>query len=332
MLSRLPAFTPLANLPTPIQPLLKWQEKTAGVNWWIKRDDLTANAASGNKIRKLEYVAHAALARDADVLITCGGLQSNHARTTALVAAQLGLKSHLVLRGEMPAQWNGNFLLDKIAGATISFITPEEYAAANWQIMHTVAESYAAKGIKAIVIPEGASDALGTFGYAKAVEEIIQQSQAMGVSFDAVFCATGSGGTQAGLILGKALYGWNATVYGINICDDEAYFQQKIRTILDGVRADYLPEFAAARQDIRLLDGHIGDGYAKTRPEELATLIAFARLEGIILDPVYSGKALHGLMKEFNKGRFAGLANILFLHTGGLFGLFPFEAQFQTVC
>lgn len=327
-----PEFTRLANLPTPIHPLHTWQQKTRGVKWWIKRDDLTGSALSGNKIRKLEYVAHAARAQNAQVLITCGGLQSNHARTTAIVAAQLGLKSHLVLRGTAPDAWNGNYMLDRIAGAEISYITPEEYASANLVIMQELAQQYERHGIKAWIIPEGASDALGTFGYAKAVQEILEQSKDLGVEFDAIFCATGSGGTQAGLILGKILHGWKAKIYGINICDDAAYFQSKIRTILSDVKGHFLPEINVMDAEITLLDGHVGDGYARTRPEELATLVDFARQEGIILDPVYSGKALHGLMQEFASNHLPGLTNILFLHSGGIFGLFPYAEQFKEVC
>jgi D-cysteine desulfhydrase len=316
-----PQRVALANLPTPIQPLQRWSDDLGGPRIWIKRDDLTGMALSGNKIRKLEYVAHAALADRSDVLITCGAVQSNHARATVVVAARLGMKSHLVLRGEKPQYYSGNYLLDKIFGAESSFITPDEYTNQRQQIMHSIVADYSRKGLRAFVIPEGASDALGAFGYAHAVEEIMAQEKELGINFDAMVCAVGSGGTHAGLILGKKTAKWECSIIGINICDDAEYFAKKITGILDEVQKKYHQALDISSENIQIIDGYIGDGYGKSRPDELKTLIRLARREGVVLDPVYTGKAMHGLVQEIAKGRFKEMKNILFLHSGGLFGL-----------
>lgn len=311
----------LAQLPTPIQPLKRWSADLGGPALWIKRDDLTGMDLSGNKIRKLEYVARAALDARADVLITCGAVQSNHARATAVTAARLGLRSHLLLRGAQPDTLAGNFFLDRVVGAAVTYISPEAYRDRRQEIMEEIAAGYAQKNQRAYIIPEGASDGLGAFGYAEAVREIRQQSAHLGIHFDAMVCAVGSGGTLAGLILGKERESWETEVIGINVCDDAAYFTARILEILDEVRRKYHPELKADAKSIHLIDGYAGEGYGKSRPEELETLIRLAQREGVILDPVYTGKAMHGLVQEIAKGHLREMRNILFLHSGGLFGL-----------
>ncbi|MBN2355943.1 D-cysteine desulfhydrase family protein [candidate division KSB1 bacterium] len=324
----LPESIRIAQLPTPVHALQRWNAHTGKTRIYLKRDDLTGVLLSGNKVRKLEFVVKDALNQKADVLITCGGLQSNHARTTASLAARLGLQCHLVLKGTPAGTPTGNYFLDTVLGANMTFITAEQYASANMEIMTEIAEAYRGKGSRAYVIAEGASCALGAFGYAKAIEEIKKQSIDLNVNFDAIICATGSGGTQAGLILGTKLYNYPVPIYGINICDDADYFTKKINDILSSVRGEFLPNFAFTDDDIRIIDGYVGEGYGKARPEELQLLQAFARTEGIALEPVYTGKALYGLMEELKHGRFARMKNILFIHTGGIFGLFPYANQF----
>lgn len=329
MLQNWPPRLPLANLPTPIQPLERWSAAIGGPKIWLKRDDLTGMLLSGNKIRKLEFVARAAMDQQARVLITCGAVTSNHARATAILAARLGLKSHLVLRGDKPALAAGNYLLDLAVGAAVDFITPEAYREHRGEIMAEIAARYEEQGLPACIIPEGASDGLGAFGYAHAVAEIKTQAEALGITFAAMVCAVGSGGTQAGLILGRELLDWPTRIIGINICDDAAYFSARIQEILAEVRAKYMPELETSDLSIDIIDGYIGDGYGKSRPEELRTLLDLARLEGSLLDPVYTGKAMHGLVAEIRRGRFSGAENILFLHSGGLFGLLGIAETLQ---
>jgi len=321
MMRNLPERMALANLPTPIEHLERLSADLGGPEIWVKRDDLTGMDLSGNKIRKLEYVARAALQQGANVLITCGAVQSNHARATVIVATRLGMKAHLVLRGDKPAAVSGNYFLDRLYGAECSFITPEQYRDQRQQIMQELADGYTRAGRRPFVIPEGASDGLGAFGYAHAVAEIREQEKTMGVHFDAIVCAVGSGGTLAGLILGKEIEGWEAQVIGINICDDAAYFIRRVEEILAEVKSLYLPDLKIKTEMIRIIDGYAGDGYGKSRPEELQTIIRLARREALLLDPVYTGKAMHGLIHEITRGRFNGMPRILFLHSGGLFGL-----------
>ncbi len=322
-----PPSLSMARKPTPIQPMRRWSQHIAPFRLWLKRDDLTGLLLSGNKVRKLEFLVREALDQNAEILITCGGLQSNHARTTAALAAQLGRKCHLVLKGDPPTVANGNFFLDKLLGAEISYITAEEYANASLQIMEKLAEAYNQKGLRAYVIPEGASCALGAFGYARVIEEIKVQSAELGVQFDAIVCATGSGGTQAGLMIGTKLVDYSIPIIGINVCDDAEFFRRRITTIFTQVEERFHLRLPITPSDICIIDGYVGEGYGKTSAKELSLLVEFARSEGIALEPVYTAKAMYGLMEEIKKGRFAGMRDILFIHTGGMFGLFPYAEQ-----
>jgi len=327
----LPSHLSIAQLPTPLQPLTRWSERLGGPAIWCKRDDLTGVLWSGNKVRKLEFVIQDALEHDARMLITCGGIQSNHARTTAALAAHLGLGCHLLLKGSEPDQPTGNFLLDRLFGAHIDFITADDYAQHSLELMEEVAGRYRSRGISAYVIPEGASCALGTYGYARVIDELWQQTRELDLVVEAIVCATGSGGTQAGLILGTRLTGWNVPVIGINICDDAGYFRQKISRLLQQVREAYVSDLDLREDDIHLIDGHVGEGYGRATTEELRTICELASLEGLILEPVYTGKAMHGLRQEIAAGRMKAMKNIVFIHTGGIFGLFPFCQQLKAV-
>jgi len=318
----------IAHLPTPISLLSRLSAEMNGPAIYIKRDDLTGCAMSGNKLRKLEFVAADALAKQADVLITCGGIQSNHARTTAVLAAQLGLKAHLVLRGQEGGDADGNLFLDKLVDADITTITREQYSTQVNEIMGQIAADLRAKGRTPYVIPEGASNAIGVFGYLRAIEEIRSQEQQLGLTFDAIVCAVGSGGTYAGLLLGRNLFGLFAEIIGFNVCDDAAYFVKKIQAIVQDVIAQYGYPAPAQPSEIRIVDGYVGKGYALSRQEEIDLIKHVARLEGIILDPVYTAKAMFGLIDQIKRGQFHQARNVLFLHTGGIFGLFPKKSLF----
>lgn len=328
MMKSFPNRIPMANLPTRIEMLNRFSQEL-GVSVFIKRDDLTGMEFSGNKIRKLEYSVGEAVNMGADTLITCGGLQSNHCRATAAVAVKLGLRCCLVLRnGEPEPPADGNYFIDKILGADVRIIDAESYRSRRGEIMGEIAEEYNAAGHKAYIIPEGASNGIGTFGYLTCMQEIMEQEKLLGVTFDTIIDAVGSGGTFAGLCLANRLYGLNKRIAGVNVCDDAEFFQKRVSEIVEEA-GRYLDEPVEIRpEEVEILDGYVGRGYALSRPEELDFIRDFARKEGVILDPVYTGKCLYGFTKEFEKGRFSDSKNILFIHTGGLFGLFPARDQF----
>lgn len=315
----LPKFMEFANLPTKIERLERLSERL-GTEIYIKRDDQTGTEVSGNKIRKLEFSVKEALDQGADYLITCGGIQSNHARATAAVAAKLGIGSYIVLRGSKDSDLEGNHFLDKILGANIKYITPEEYSQERRSIMEDIKVELEKQGHKAYIIPEGASNGIGSFGYYKALEEILTQEKEMDIKFDAIVTTVGSGGTYAGLYYGNYINNNDAVIYGINICDDEEYFKNVVEKLLGEMSKYTNEEINVGKNKVDIIDGYVGRGYALSTPEEIDFIGDFAKLEGIILDPVYTGKAMYGLVEEIKKGKFAKHKNILFVHTGGIFG------------
>ena len=309
----------LANLPTPLEP---WSPPgiPEGIDLWIKRDDCTGSTLSGNKARKLEFLLAEALAQGCDTVITCGGIQSNHARATAIAARQLGMDSHLLLNTTEPDSdpgFVGNLLLNRLVGSTIHLITFEQYAQ-RIELMEELAATLRNGGHKPYVIPEGGSNALGTWGYIEAMQELAEQTNERELAIDDVVFACGSGGTAAGVALGAHLSGLNARVHAVPVCNDATYFHDRINHLFAELGAS---EKSASLLD--MLEGYVGRGYARSTPEELACLREVARTTGILLDPVYTGKAFYGLVSELTRApdRFQG-RSIVFLHTGGLFGLY----------
>ena len=318
----------LGNFPTRIERLEKFST-IVKEHVYIKRDDQTGTEFSGNKIRKLEYSINEAINNDCDTLITCGGIQSNHARATAAAGIKLGLKSVLVLRSDEKPELEGNYLIDKIMGADIRIISSEDYRERRQEIMENILKELEAKGRKGYIIPEGASNGVGTFGYLACFKEILEQEKEHGIVFDTIVTAVGSGGTFAGLYLGNKLTNSGKKIVGINVCYTAEYFKERVSEILKEVKT-YIPdtEFEISKDDMCIIDGYVGDGYAVSRTEELDFICDFAEAEGIVLDPVYTGKAMRGLYTEIKKGTFKDSKNILFIHTGGLFGLFSKRDQF----
>jgi len=320
---KIPHRLQLANLPTKIEKLAKLTKELGGPDIYIKRDDQTGTEFSGNKIRKLEYSIKEALDLGCDALITCGGIQSNHCRAAAAVAAKYSMKCILVLMGEQNAAPEGNLLLDILLGADIRFVNSDQYISQRMQIMDEIKKELESQGFKPYIIPEGASNGIGSFGYFTAMNEILEQEKEMGIRFDCIIVATGSGGTYSGLWLANKLLGANKDIVGISVSGSKLYFQGKIESILHE-SMDYMDiSIPVSKEEINIIDDYIGKGYAISRPEELEFIYRLARLEGVVLDPVYTGKAMYGLSEEIIKGSFDSYRNILFIHTGGLYGLFP---------
>ncbi len=342
-LLRLPRLS-LVHGPTPVvrYPAL---DNIVGAKIWVKRDDATSGAESGNKIRKLEFLLADAKARGARVVVTCGGLQSNHARATALTCAQVGLRSILLLRVEdperaraAPLELTGNVLLDRLAGADIRFVSHDEYRERGALLEQARADSDD-RGQPAYIIPEGGSNGLGSIGYVEAMREVKRQMQlglaGDGRAFDVVAHACGSGGTAAGVGLGAARFEVARETWAFAVCDDSNYFKKTISRIAIEARGfmPSLPEIAfvdpgsadtvAPDRTARVVvdDRAKGPAYASMSDEQKRFLVRVARATGLVLDPVYTGKALFGLASAVERGEIASGARVLFLHTGGLPGL-----------
>lgn len=314
----------LAQLPTGGHWL---RERWGGAPIWMKRDDHTGGELSGNKIRKLEYLLAEAKAQGATVVLTCGGEQSNHARATALAAARAGMKSLLVLRTTDPASppaATGNIFLDRLVGSELRWISYPQWRDRN-EILAEEAARLGARGERPYVIPEGGSNALGAWGYIRGMAELARQLEEANVPRPlTVIYACGSGGTGAGLVLGAKLLGLGErgiSVAAVNVCDDRAYFTDKISAICAEVEERWKLDTKVRASDIQIVDGHVGIGYAKSRPEELATLRQVCRAEGVVLDPVYTGKAFHGMVTELSQDSKRFGEAVCFVHTGGMFGL-----------
>jgi D-cysteine desulfhydrase len=326
-----PSRLSLAQLPTPLQQLGRLGNSIdfKSPRIWVKRDDLTGCATSGNKVRKLEFTLAEARERGCDTLITCGGLQSNHCRSTAILGAQLGFRVHLLLRGLPEGCADGNLFLDQLAGAEISYFETCDYQKNLGRLLAECADSCRRQGRNPMVIPTGASDGIGVWGYIAACEELKQDFADHGISPGHIVCATGSGGTQAGLTAGCALFDLPARVWGVNVCDDEQYFLNKVRADLDDWKTRYAQSLDTESLAVRVIDGYVGPGYAIATEPVFDTIAMLARAEGIILDPVYTGKAFHGMLEEIRKGRFDDCDDLVFVHTGGLFGLLAQRNEFR---
>lgn len=313
----------LAQTPTPLQPLPRLSHLLDGPNIWVKRDDLSGCALSGNKVRKLEFTLARALAEGCDTLVTAGGMQSNHCRATAILGAQLGLKVHLILRreGRDSAYAEGNLLLSELAGAETSIYSKSEYQKNASALFEQWIEHYRNQGNKPWLIPVGASDGTGVWGYVDCARELRDDFEKADIHPSAIIHATGSGGTQAGLSVGAALYDLACPVIGMAVCDSERYFLKKVRADLQDWQSLYSPEIDVDDLSIKVNDQYIGPGYAQASPEVFETIRLAAKTEGLILDPVYTGKGFHGLVEEIRKGHFQRGDDVVFVHTGGIFGL-----------
>ena len=317
----------LGVYPTPLYRLEQISRKY-GKNIWIKRDDLCGIALGGNKVRKLEYLLREALDMGADVVFTTGGAQSNHAMLTAACCARLGIKCILMLKQRGVTDKVGNQVLDEIYGADVRFVDTDSYDVI-YEKMHLLGEELEQEGHKCYYIPCGGSNALGALGYARGVMEAQEQRMSLGAApFDAVVSATGSGGTSAGLLLGTRLYMSGAKLFGFAVDTDP--FEEIVPQIahqsaaLLGAGPDewgYAADPDAARKQFEMIHSY-GAGYAIPNPEDTPYILEMARKEGILLDPVYTGKAWSGFIRKVEEGYFDQFENILFIHTGGAAALF----------
>ncbi len=317
-----PTRLPLAQLPTPLQPLDRLSEALGGPRIWLKRDDLTGALLTGNKVRKLEFLLADAREKGADTLVTCGGIQSNHCRATAFAAAQTGFKCHLILRGRRPVTSDGNLLLDELAGATISFHSPAEWPQLA-QIFDRVINSYLHQGLSPYLIPTGGSNGMGLWGYIRAARELSEDWRGLGFEPELVSVATGSGGTHLGLALGLQACAPAVQVRGYAVCDDRQYFLNKAAHDLAQWRSRFNAGLAGADLALNVVDEYVGPGYGVADQPVYQMIRQLAQTEGILLDPVYTGKAFYGLTQQIKSGELAPMQNVVFVHTGGVFGVFP---------
>ncbi|HMQ15657.1 MAG TPA: D-cysteine desulfhydrase family protein [Phycisphaerae bacterium] len=321
----------LASLPTPLVPAERLQRELGCAPLWIKRDDLTGLELSGNKVRKLEFIAADALAAGCDALVTEGTPQSNHCRATAAVCARLGLGCTLLLRPKAPAGPPvGNHLLDGLFGAETREFSREEFAPRREQIVAQVCAELRAAGRAPRWTPMGASEPLGCWGYMGAARELSEQLRSAGVGECDVVVAVSSGATYAGLVLGRLLYGLEGLhVWAVPVSDDVAYHRESVLRLCEEVIAQFDLPVRLDASELRFIDGFVGAGYAVPYAAALHALRLLARLEGIVLDPVYTAKAFCALLDGIRRGRLARERPAVFIHTGGVFSDFAWPEVMQ---
>jgi len=304
----------LAHLPTPIEPLPRLTKLLQGPQLFIKRDDLTGLGLGGNKTRKLEYLAADALAQGCRTLITTGAVQSNHCRQVAAAAARLGLGCILVLAGEDPGSRQGNLLLDELSGAKLVFVPKEERDQRLQQAFAHAEED----GLQPYLIPYGGSNPVGVQGYIQAMQELQDQD----LQPDWIVLASSSGGTQAGLVLGAKQTGFPGRILGISVDKPADELTQTIKALANKTAAWLGIDKKIESEDVLVNDAYCQAGYGILQPVEAEAIHLFARTEGILLDPVYTGRAAAGLIDFIRKGFFSPDETVLFWHTGGIPALF----------
>lgn len=320
----------LGYFPTPLIELKRLSEKLGGPRIFMKRDDNTGLALGGNKTRKLEYIMGDALAKGADTVITAGAIQSNHCRQTAGAAASLGLECHLVLGGAEPEQPQGNLLLDKVFGCHIHWAGDNRKG----EDIPALVEQLTAEGKKSYVIPYGGSNEIGAVAFVEAFQELETQRQALGVDFTHIIFASSSGATHAGLMIGNKLLNSSAQIVGINIDKgemDKVPFDQHIIELANNTAQLIGADFSFSEKDLILNSDYVGEGYGIIGDAENEAIALTARLEGILLDPVYTGRAMAGLIGMIRKGQIKAADNVLFWHTGGAPALFAYADDLDLV-
>jgi D-cysteine desulfhydrase len=318
-----PARVPLAYLPTPIDRLDRLSRHLGGPELLIKRDDQTGLATGGNKTRKLEFLVADALAQGCDHLVTTGAPQSNHCRQTAAAAARYGLGCSIVLRGKAPAEMTGNLLLDHLLGAHVHWTDGRDGS----EVMGRVLAELRSVGRRPYPIPLGGSNVIGATGYVLAMQELMGQLEAERLNVDFIVFASSSGGTQAGLVLGADIYGFRGQVLGISV-DHPAESLATQSAALATATATHLGlETVSVGHLVNVNDDYLGEGYARVSELDREAIALTAQLEGILLDPVYTGRAMGGLIDLVRWGAFTRRHRVLFWHTGGSAALPAFSTK-----
>lgn len=310
---------PIAHLPTAIETLPRLSQTLGGPDIWVKRDDQTGLAFGGNKTRKLEYLLAEAERAGSRTLITRGALQSNHCRQTAAAAARTGFDCALVLSGNPPKSRTGNILLDYLLGAEIIFAReadPEQALLENFARLQS-------EGRDPFMIPYGGSNPVGASAYVAAVQELVEQ----GLEPDRIIFASSSGGTQAGLLAGVKMAGLPTKIYGISVDKPAVELRQIVSKLTNQILALHASEVLVEDEDVIVNDGYIGDGYAVMGDAEKEAIHLFARYEGLLVDPVYTGRAAAGLIDLIRKGAIGADEQVLFWHTGGTPAIFAYSDQ-----
>jgi len=311
----------IANIPTPIQ-VINYNNSS----FFIKRDDLTGMELSGNKVRKLEYLIYEAKKLKADYIFTCGGSQSNHSRATALASVAAGMKTKLFLWGKKTEKPEGNLFIERFIGSEIKFVNEEEYMKID-NVMNYEAEKLRSKDKVVYIIPEGGTSTTGIWGYINFIRELLKQTDRMHIN--GIISAVGSGGTVAGLLIGSTLYNLNIDIFGVNVLYSKEIILSRIKNLIDSFIALNKLRIKVNFKRLKILDGYSEEGYKNISEEKLLEIKNFAKSTGIILDPAYTGKAFFAFNHEFLiKKKFP---NIIFIHTGGLFGAFSKRKEYLSI-
>lgn len=315
---------------TPIEKLSRFSKQLDGPTIYMKRDDLLGLAAGGNKTRKLEFVVADAITKGADTLITCGAVQSNHCRLTLAAAVKEGLKCRLILEERVPKSYNlqasGNNFLFQLMGVEKIKVVPG--GSEMMKEMQTEADEVAAAGRKAYIIPGGASNSLGALGYVACAEEILNQIFEKGLRIHRVVCASGSAGTHAGLVTGFCGTNSNIPVVGINVSRTKEAQEELVYGLVEKTAEHVGVKGKIPREAVLCFGDYVGAGYSLPTPGMIEAVKLLARTEAILLDPVYTGKTMAGMIDLVRKGYFKKDENILFVHTGGSPALYAYRGTF----
>jgi D-cysteine desulfhydrase len=326
----------IGQMSTPLVPLDNLSKQLGGPRIWMKRDDMTGFASGGNKVRKLEYLLADAKAGGYDTLVTQGAYQSNHCRATALLGAKTGFQTSLLLLGDLSQNFisgdevpDSNLLISRLSGAEITYYDAAEYGAHLEDILDEKIAALEKSGRKPYKIPAGATTPLGLWAYIECAQELKADFERLQISPKYIVHATGTTGTQAGLTLGNQLYNLGAEIWGVAVLQNAAYFEELTQKNMRLWKEEFGMNIDVESLPVNTFDEYIGHGYSEPDAETFETVRMVAALEGFLLDPVYSGRGLHGLIGAIRKGHFSDAEDVVFIHTGGALGIFAQRNKFK---